>query len=64
VAADGGGVSKAAVFESALQEMGVTSAKGNGRVLRVHLLRVAQASGRANLWGLPRAVAEVVGLEV
>jgi hypothetical protein len=63
VAADGGGVSKAAFMESALQEMGVTLAKGNGRVLHVHLSRVAQASGRAYLRGLPVPVAEVVGLE-
>jgi hypothetical protein len=62
VAADGGGVSKAACMESALQEMGVTLAKGNGRVLRAHLSRVAQASGRAYLRGLPVPVAEVVDL--
>jgi hypothetical protein len=35
VAADGGAISKAALAESALQEMGVTLAKGNG--LRAHL---------------------------
>jgi hypothetical protein len=34
VAADSGGVSKAAFVESALQEMSVTVVKGNGRVLR------------------------------
>jgi hypothetical protein len=33
VAADGGGVSKAAFMVSALQELGVTLAKGNGHVL-------------------------------
>jgi hypothetical protein len=45
VAADGGGVSKAAFMESALQEMGVTLAKGNGRVLRAHLF-----GGRTSQW--------------
>jgi hypothetical protein len=63
VAADGGGVSKAAFMASALQEMGVPLAKGNGRVLRAHLSGVAQASGRAYLRGLPVPVAELVGLE-
>jgi hypothetical protein len=51
VAADGGGVSKAAFIESA------TLTKGIGRVLRAHLSRVAQASGRAYLRGLPLPVA-------
>jgi hypothetical protein len=41
--------------------MGIMLAKGNGRVLRAHLSRVAQASGRAYLRGLPKLVAEVVG---
>jgi hypothetical protein len=64
VAGDCGGVSKAAFIESALQEMSVTLAKGNGRVLRVHLSWVAQASGRAYLRGLPvPVVGEVIGLE-
>jgi hypothetical protein len=62
VAANGGGVSKAAFMKIALQEMGVTLAKGNGRVLRAHLSLVAQASGRAYLPGLPVLVAEVVDL--
>jgi hypothetical protein len=53
VAADGGGVSNAAFIESAQQEMIVTLAKGNGRVLRTHFLWVAQASGRAYLRELP-----------
>jgi hypothetical protein len=61
VAADCGGVSKATFMESALQEMGVTLARGNGRVLREHLSRVARPSGRAYLRGLPVPVAEVVG---
>jgi hypothetical protein len=49
MAADGGGVSKAAVIDSAHQEMGVPLAKGNGRMLRARLSRVAQASGRTYL---------------
>jgi hypothetical protein len=53
----------AAFIVGAPQEMGVTLAKGNGRVLRAHLSRVAQASGRAYLRGLPVPVAAVVGLE-
>jgi hypothetical protein len=63
MAADCGGVSKAAFMESALQETGVMLAKGNGRLLRAHLSRVAQASGRAYLPGLPVPVSEVVGLK-
>jgi hypothetical protein len=49
-AAAGGCVSKAAIIESAQQEMSVM-AKGNERVLRTHLSRVAQASGRTYLTG-------------
>jgi hypothetical protein len=59
----GGGVSKAAFIKSALQGMGVTLPKGNEHMLRAHLSRVAQASGRAYLRGLPVPVTEVVGLE-
>jgi hypothetical protein len=65
VAADGGGICKpaAAFIVSALQEMSVAAlANKNGRVLRAHLSRVAQASG-AYLRGSPVPVAEVIGLE-
>jgi hypothetical protein len=60
VAADGGGVFKAAFIESVVQEMRVTLAEGNGRVLCAHLSRVAQTSCRAFLRKLPVMVAEVV----
>jgi Reverse transcriptase (RNA-dependent DNA polymerase) len=63
VAADGGRVSKAVFIDRALQELSVTLCKGNARVLRESLGRVAQASGVAYLRGLPVPVAEVVGLE-
>jgi hypothetical protein len=55
VAADGGGVFKAAFIESALQlqKMSVTLTKGIERMLRAHLSRVAQASGSAYMKGLP-----------
>jgi hypothetical protein len=59
VAADGGGIFKAAFIESALQGLSVTLAKRNGRMLRAHLSRVARASGRVYLRGLPVPVAEV-----
>jgi hypothetical protein len=63
VAADRGSVSKAAFIESVLQEMSVALGKGNGRVLRAHLSRVAQASVLVYLRGLKVPVAEVVGVK-
>jgi hypothetical protein len=62
VAVNGGGVSKAACVEGALcgEDTDITYAlaKDNGRLLRAHLSRVAQASGRAYLRGLPHTSIE------
>jgi hypothetical protein len=56
VAAGGDGVSKAAFIESALQEMGVTLAKGNGRMLR------APFASRTRQWPrVPERVASAGG---